>query len=82
MLAHPQPHLGQVEDLPGRHPDHRRQGQVPTTALADHRPVHHDLIPTGHLGQMRTRRAGLLAGPAPATTPLLPRRGRLAKPVL
>ncbi len=83
MLPHPQPHLGQIEDLPGLHPDHRRQGQIPTTAIAGHRPVHHDRIRVSHLGQVRARRAELLAR-APATTtttPLPPGRGRLAKPV-
>jgi hypothetical protein len=82
VLGHPQPHLGQIEDLPDLHPNHRRQRQIPTTAAAGHRPVHHDLVRVSHLGQVRTRRAGLLAGRSPTTTPLPPGRGRLAKPVL
>jgi hypothetical protein len=81
MLTHPQSDLGQVKDLPSRHPSHRRQRQIPTTALAGHRPVHHDLVRVGHLRQVRTRHAGLLARRPPTTTPLPPRRGRLAKPV-
>jgi hypothetical protein len=81
MLTHPQPHLGQVKDLPGLHPHDRRQSQLPTAALAGHRAVHHDLVRVGHLSQVRTRRAGLLAGRSPTTTPLPPRCGRLAKPI-
>jgi hypothetical protein len=80
VLTHPQPHLGQIHHLPNLHPSNRCQRQIPTAALADHRPVHHHLIRLGHLGQVRTRRAGLLAGLAPVT-PLPPRRGRLAKPI-
>ena len=81
MLGGQQPHLGQVKDLPGLHPSDRRQRQIPTAALARHRPVDHDLVRVRHLGQVRARRAGLLAGPATVVTPLLPGRRRLAKPV-
>jgi hypothetical protein len=81
MLTHPQPHLGQIKDLPGLHPNHRRQGQIPTTVAAAHRPVHHHLVRVSHLGQVRTRRAGLLARRPSSATPLPPGRGRLAKPV-
>jgi hypothetical protein len=87
VLTHPQPHLGQVKHLPNLHPHHRRQRQLPTTATAPLGPVHHDLVRVGHLGQVRARRAGLLARPPTTTTttttpPLLPGCGRLAKPVL
>ncbi len=81
ILTHPQPHLGQVKDLPGLHPGDRRQRQVPTTATAPLGPMDHDLIRVSHLGKVRTRRTGLLTGRPPTTTPLLPARGRLAKPV-
>jgi hypothetical protein len=81
MLTHPQPDLGQVKDLTDLHPNHRRQRQIPTTAAAGQRPVHHHLVRVGHLGQVRARRAGLLAGRSPTATPLPPTRGRLAKPV-
>jgi len=81
MLTHPQPHLGQIEHLPGLHPHDRRQRQIPTTATTPLGRVHHDLVRLGHLGQVRARRTGLLAGRPPTTTPLPPRRRRLAKPI-
>ena len=68
MLTHPQPHLGQIEHLPGRHPHHRRQPQIPTTAITPLGLVHHHLIRVAHLGQVRARRAGLLARCPPTTT--------------
>jgi hypothetical protein len=82
MIGDPQLDLGQVEDLPGLHSRDRRQRQIPTAALAPLGPMDHNLVRVGHLGQVRARRAGLLARPAALTTPFPPGRGRLAQPVL
>jgi hypothetical protein len=56
------------------------QAIVNHSASSAAQPYNH-LARVGHLGPVRARRTGLLAGPAPTTTPLLPRRGRLSKPV-
>jgi len=83
VLSGPQPHLGQVEDLSGLHPGHRRQRQVPAAPLARHRPVDDNLVRLGGRGQVRTGRARLLAGLATASVscPLPPGRRRLAQPI-
>ncbi len=79
MLGCARPHLGQVDDLTGLHPDDRRERQLRAAPLAPLGDVDDDLVGVGHLDQVRARRAGLLARLAATTTPLPPWRGRLAQ---
>jgi hypothetical protein len=83
VLGHPQAQPGQVEHLPGLGPDHRRVGQVRAAGAAPVGRVLDHLVGLLHLRQVRTRRAGLLAGPAAlgllGVAPLRP--GGLTQPV-
>jgi hypothetical protein len=81
MLDGVQADLGQVEDLPGRHPDHRRQHQVGAAPLAPLGRVDDDLVRILDAGQVRARGAGLLAGLATTGAPLARGGGRLAEPI-
>jgi len=81
MLHAAQADLGQVEDLPDRHPDHRRQHQVAAAPTAPLGHVDDDLVRVVDLGQVRARGAGLLAGLATTRAPLARGAGRLAEPV-
>jgi len=81
MLHGAQADLGQVEDLPGRHPDHRCQHQVGAALPAPLGHVDDDLVRVIDLGQVPARGTGLLAGLATTGVPLPRRDGRLAEPV-
>lgn len=81
MLDGSQADLGQVQHLPGLHPDHRRQHQHRAAPSAPLGRVDNDLVRVLHPGQVRARGAGLLARPTRAGAPLPRGSGRLAQPI-
>jgi hypothetical protein len=80
MRTHPQPHLGQIEHLPGLHPSNRRQRQIPTTATTPDRPVDNHLVRVGHLGQYAPGAPGCLPGARPPPRRCCRRAGGLPSP--
>jgi hypothetical protein len=81
MLDGSQADLGQVQHLPGLHPDHRRQHQQGAAPSAPLGRVDNDLVRVLHPGQVRARGAGPLARPTRAGVPLPRGSGRLAQPI-
>ncbi len=81
MLDGSQADLGQVQHLPGLHPDHRRQHQQAAAPPAPLGRVPDDLVGVLDPGQVRAWGAGLLARPTRAGAPLPRRDGRLAQPI-